>query len=1648
MQVETSGVPAEARPPQNQPAFKLQYDPALPITAHRDEVIEAIRRHQVIVLCGATGSGKSTQLPKLCIEAGRGANGMIGHTQPRRIAARALANRLAEETGTTVGGAIGYKVRFNDRTGPDCRIKLMTDGILLKELESDSLLRRYDTLIIDEAHERSLNIDLLLGVLKQLLPKRLDLRLIVTSATIDPGKFAAFFGGGEGRAGDVRVGGDVVAEAGGGRAGDGARDAGEARVGAVAGESGGTPVGGPRVPVIEVSGRSYPVETRYRPLITSRDGERSTFDTSDSGDDVSVAVADDEDTVELTLPEGIIEAVRELDAPGRGSAFGQGSRGDVLVFLPGEKHIREAADALEKARMPNTEILPLFARLSASDQERIFKRHGTRRIVLATNVAETSLTVPGIRFVIDSGLARISRYSVRGKVQRLPIERISKASADQRKGRCGREAEGICIRLYSEEDFGQREDFTPPEVLRTNLASVILRMAALGLGDPESFPFLDPPDTRLVNDGVRLLQELKAMDDDRRVTSLGEQIAGIPVDPRLGRMLLAASRQRCLTEMLIVAAFLEGQDPRERPSDAQQQASQKHAAFADPRSDFNTVLNIWKTYNEQAAALSRNQLRKWCKEHFLSFLRMREWQDLHTQLSQSIAELKLRLNQMPANYTDLHQAILTGFLGSIGELDEKREYNGPRGLRFVVAPGTPLASKPPRWIVAGSIVETTRLYARMVAAVDTGWIEAAGSHLLKRSYSEPHWEAARGYVSAYETVALYGLTLASRRRVNYGAIAPKEARDMFIREALVDTPEEERDDDEYLVEGSGRGGAGRGGRGGRGGGGADDGSALTGADLNAAMADRSAALASRRGDQASHARQRQRAVVQGDFFEANRRLRAEIEALEAKIRRRDVVVDEESQVEFYASRIPERVNSVAAFNHWRAEAERTNPRLLYMSRADLMQRDAQEAGAERFPDAWAVGANQLPLQYKFEPAESGDGMTLIVPEPLIDMVNAEQTAWLVPGMRLEKITAVFRALPKAQRKLLVPVPDFARQALDELVADEARLGRLPGFHEWMAQWVTQHVGAAVKASDIAALELPDHLRINFRVLDANDRVVAEGRDLLAVKRRLFEAEQVAKGVVGVAAGRVGASAPTGHGVHAGVQGARGEQAGQSARRGEGQGVRRAHEDGGNGQSLRDALPGYSGGSDAQVGDTARPGKTGARGTQGDQSSRAGENRTRGAQASQPSRVGENSTRGAQASQPSRAGENSARGGQVIQPSRVGETGSRGALTVGGHDAGSSRGDGEGAQGAHGGLSLRDALAGLVRATNTPAASQPTRGGPPQRQPVPPPGHTPPPSPPPPRTQPPRTLPPRTPLPAPASAAPSAPPPPLHRQWDFGDLPESREVERNRLRLVVYPAVEDRVGGVVLIEARNAAAAESISRAGLVRLAMLALPQQVKYVHKRVTDDRDLVLLSGGLSLDQSLADALTQRTFRECFLPAEVPLPRTAQEFNKLLDSRRSQLSDVGDRLAGIVTLTLKEWRAARTALNGIRSGASYADVVRDVAAQLLLLLPPDLIETTPRPWLDYLSRYLKAITRRIERLPPNVRRDAELAAKVKPFSTALALLMAQPALSGVRPELDELRWMIEEFRVSLFAQELKTMIRVSEKRLEEQLSLAREAQR
>ncbi|MDY6941761.1 MAG: ATP-dependent RNA helicase HrpA [Pseudomonadota bacterium] len=677
----------------------LEYPPALPVSERRDEIIEAIRSHQVLIVCGETGSGKTTQLPKLCLAAGQGIRGLIGHTQPRRLAARTVATRIAEELGTPLGEEAGFKVRFSQSLGPDPFVKVMTDGILLAETQQDRMLSAYDTLIVDEAHERSLNIDFLLGYLRQLLPRRRDLKLIVTSATIDPERFSRHFG---------------------------------------------------NAPILEVSGRTYPVDIRYRPLDDTPDRSRR------------------------DITQGIVDAVQELDRAGRG---------DMLVFLPGERDIRETADALRKRALPQTEILPLYSRLAARDQNLVFRSHTQRRIVLATNVAETSITVPGIRYVIDPGLARISRYSYRTKVQRLPIEPVSQASANQRAGRCGRTGPGICLRLYSEEDFHSRSEFTEPEILRTNLASVILQMKSLGLGDIDQFPFIEPPDSRYVNDGLRMLAEIGALDEGRNLTRPGRELARLPVDPGLGRMVLAGAEHHCLHEILIIVSGLSIQDPRERPADYAQQADEAQRPFQDERSDFLSYLNLWNAYRD-AAALSGSRLRAFCEAHFLSYLRMREWQDVHRELLATVNESGFRINQTPADYAAIHKALLTGLLSRIGFKGEDGEYQGPRGTRFHVHPGSALFKKRPPWLMAAELVETARLYARCVARVEPEWIEEIGSHLLKRSYFDPHWEKRPAQAVAYEQTSLYGLVLTARRRVHYGPIEPVASREIFIREGL------------------------------------------------------------------------------------------------------------------------------------------------------------------------------------------------------------------------------------------------------------------------------------------------------------------------------------------------------------------------------------------------------------------------------------------------------------------------------------------------------------------------------------------------------------------------------------------------------------------------------------------------------------------------------------------------------------------------------------------------------------------------------------------------------------------------------------------------------------------------------------------------
>ena len=920
----------------------IQYPSELPVSERRDEVAALISDHQVVVLCGETGSGKSTQLPKICLELGRGIYGRIAHTQPRRIAARSLASRVSQELGTELGTTVGYKVRFHDRVRPETSVKLLTDGMLLAEIQHDRFLNEYDTLIIDEAHERSLNIDFLLGYLKQLLPKRPELKVIVTSATIDPQRFSTHFD-----------------------------DA----------------------PIIEISGRTYPVEVRYQPP-----------------EDDSARERDD------AMQQAISDAVAELARAGRG---------DVLVFLSGEREIRETAETLRKHHPPSTEVLPLFARQGPAEQARVFQPHGRRRVVLATNVAETSLTVPGIHYVIDPGFARISRYSHRSKVQRLPVERISQASANQRKGRCGRIASGICIRLYSEDNFSARAEYTEPEIRRTNLAAVILQMKQLGFGAIEAFPFIDPPDSRLVSDGYRTLEELAAIDADGRLTALGRQLARLPVDPRIGRMLLAAETHNCLREVLVIAAALSVQDPRERPLDQQQSADEIHATFQHPESDFMTLLNLWTFLEKERKQLSRSKFQKLCRQHFLSWNRVQEWRDIHTQLREQMREMGHRENAAEGTYEEVHRALLTGLLSFIGLKDEGREYQGARGGRFYIHPSSALFKASPKWIICAERVETTRDYGRIVAKVQPGWIEAAGAHLVKHSWAEPHWQSKAGQVAAFETVTLYGVTLASRRRVNYGPINPAEAREVFLRFGLAEGDFETR----------------------------------------------------------------------APFWRHNAELIDDVRQLEAKSRRRDILVDEEAIYAFYAERVPSGIYSKPQFERWLRKAIHKDPKLLHMRMADVMRRDTGEITAQRFPDSLRVGATDLPLEYHFDPGQAADGVTLVVPRPLVNQVSPERLEWLVPGLLEERITALLRTLPKQLRKAFVPIPETATRVAAKLTPSDRPLIQA------VAEELKALTGVQVPEDAWEPSALPEHLRMKVRLVDEQGRALAIGKDVTALKRR-------------------------------------------------------------------------------------------------------------------------------------------------------------------------------------------------------------------------------------------------------------------------------------------------------------------------------------------------------------------------------------------------------------------------------------------------------------------------------------------------------------------------------------------------------------------
>ncbi|MFF7872054.1 ATP-dependent RNA helicase HrpA [Streptomyces qaidamensis] len=932
---------------------EVTYPEQLPVSQKKDAIADAIRDHQVVIVAGETGSGKTTQIPKICLELGRGVRGMIGHTQPRRIAARTVAERVAEELDTPLGGAVGWKVRFTDQVDPDATfVKLMTDGILLAEIQTDRELRAYDTIIIDEAHERSLNIDFLLGYLAQLLPKRPDLKVVITSATIDPERFSRHFG-----------------------------DA----------------------PIVEVSGRTYPVEVRYRPLL-EEDG-------------------DDADRDQITA---ITDAVEELQKEGKG---------DILVFLSGEREIRDTADALTKKNYRFTEILPLYARLSHAEQHRVFQPHTGRRIVLATNVAETSLTVPGIKYVIDPGFARISRYSHRTKVQRLPIEPVSQASANQRKGRCGRTSDGICIRLYSEDDFEARPEFTDAEILRTNLASVILQMTAAGLGDIEKFPFIDPPDHRNIRDGVQLLQELNALDpaqkDPRkRLTETGRKLAQLPVDPRLARMVLEADRNGCVREVMVIAAALSIQDPRERPADKQAQADQQHARFKDESSDFLAYLNLWRYVREQQKERGSSSFRRMCKQEYLNFLRIREWQDIYTQLRTVAKQMGIHLNEDDAPDDRVHVSLLAGLLSHVGMKDvkegAKNEYLGARNAKFAVFPGSALFKKPPRFVMSAELVETSRLWARVNAKIEPEWVEPLAAHLVKRTYSEPHWEKDQAAVMAYEKVTLYGVPIVAQRKVNYGRIDPEISRELFIRNALVE------------------------------------------------------------GDWRTHHK----------FFSDNRRLLTEVEELEHRARRRDILVDDETLYDFYDQRIPEHVVSGAHFDSWWKRKRHEQPDFLDFEREMLINEKAGEVSKADYPDSWRQGNLKFRVTYQFEPGADADGVTVHIPLQVLNQVTDEGFDWQIPGLREELVTELIRSLPKPIRRNYVPAPNFAKAFLDRAVPLQEPLTTT------MTRELRLMVGVPFEADDFDLSKVPDHLKITFRIVDERRRKLAEDKDLEALKLRL------------------------------------------------------------------------------------------------------------------------------------------------------------------------------------------------------------------------------------------------------------------------------------------------------------------------------------------------------------------------------------------------------------------------------------------------------------------------------------------------------------------------------------------------------------------
>ena len=1216
----------------------IEFPADLPVVAKREDLARAIRDNQVVIVCGETGSGKTTQLPKICLTLGRGVLGMIGHTQPRRVAARSVASRIAAELKIELGSLVGYKVRFHDKVAADSAIKLMTDGILLAEIHSDPRLSKYDTIIIDEAHERSLNIDFLLGYLKQLLPSRPDLKLIITSATLDAERFARHFG----------------------------------------------------AAIVEVSGRSYPVEIRYRPLQVSDEGEAQ------------------------DMPGAVAAALDELGS----------LRGDVLVFLPGEREIRDTADALRRhlTGPHGLEILPLFSRLSAAEQDRVFKPGGKRRVVLATNVAETSLTVPNIGYVIDCGLARVNRYSIRQKVEQLHIEKISRAAANQRAGRCGRVMSGICIRLYDEEDFLQRDEFTDPEIFRVSLATVILRMSALDLGDVAKFPFIEPPTSRMIADGYQLLSELNAIDEGQELTSLGKELARLPLDPKISRLLLAGRQYQCLTEILVIASALSVQDPRERPLDKQEAADQAHKRFADERSDFLAFIKIWAWFEQALAHKQSNRLlAEECRKNFLSPLRLREWRELYQQLHTQVSEMGMRQNELPASYEQIHKALLCGLLGNIGMKSmEGNEYLGARGIKFHIAANSTLAKKGPKWVVAGELVETHRLYARTVARIEPEWLEETGGHLIRRHYYDPHWEKKPAQVVAFERSTLHGLLLNAKKRVHYGPMNVAESREIFIRQALVAGEFDTR----------------------------------------------------------------------APFFAHNQKLIAEVQALEHKSRRPDVLVDDELIYAFYDSRIPRHLHNGAAFEAWRKEAERSDAKLLYLNKEDLMRHEAAGITTEQFPPQLKMDGVGFALSYNFSPGKNDDGITLSVPLALINQVSSALCEWLVPGLLPEKIAQLIKTLPQKIRRHLVPVPDFAASFCLEVKPSNSPL--LPA----LIRYIREQKQLDVPADAFRMEQLPAHLMMNFRVLDEHGRQLGMSRNFAQLHSELApRAEPV---IVAATAG------------------------------------------------------------DQQV-----------------------EHRS--------------------------------------------------------------------------------------------------------------------------------------------------------TSWDFGSFSETREVRRAGQRVTLYNALVDDKDAVVLRAFDTRDAAVAAHRAGLRRLFMLALKEQVRYLEKNLPDAQRLGMLFMPFGTQQQLHQQILAMSFDRACL--NDPLPVDEAAFNARTKEAKNRLMLIAQEIARLVAQVLTELQAVQKSLLQIKA---HAQASSDIRAQLEWLLRKDFISSTPYERLQHVPRYLKAIGLRIEKLRTNPQRDAKCMADLQPLLQALQKFQKQ----GVQdPRVEEFAWLMQELRVSLFAQELKTPVIVSVKRLEKMLA-------